>query len=480
MAAVVARGVPVAGARGRASSANRRGSSSSTSRAPGRRRSPSSSRPRYSLAYLRTRNPVARRNRRAPPSRSASSSASSRSSPGSLFAKIMWGSWWNWDPRESSYLLLVFLYAAYLFLRAAVDDPERRARIAAAYAALRRRADAVSRLRRAARHGVAPSPDRHQPAGQDPHGHADAGRLLRRARRLFGPLSSGCCRSRPARLARLAPATGPKRPREAWCVGIMRPAETCPRRSVAIAETVISQSLEKLIAVSSLGYLAAVNVVIWVGLFFYLWRLDRRITESERKPMKKGYWIAAVLTLAFLGLRPDGLPEDADALPLLRRGAQVDGRRPGHGRPRQGERPLRHRPRGALASTSSTRAGHRMPVVYRGIRPGQLQGRDLHRRDRALPGRPRSRPRSSSSSAPPSTRERRSRRPTLGAARGSGANVLMYFWPGVAAIWGAPLRGARLGVTSTSGSTAGARSSCRSRGRPTRRSRPASSSRRRS
>ncbi len=53
---------------------------------------------------------------------------------GSLFAKIMWGSWWNWDPRESSYLLLVFLYAAYLFLRSAIADPERRARIAAVYA----------------------------------------------------------------------------------------------------------------------------------------------------------------------------------------------------------------------------------------------------------------------------------------------------------------------------------------------------------
>jgi heme exporter protein C len=53
---------------------------------------------------------------------------------GSLFANIMWGTWWNWDPRESSYLLLVFLYGAYLFLRAAVEDPERRPRIAAAYA----------------------------------------------------------------------------------------------------------------------------------------------------------------------------------------------------------------------------------------------------------------------------------------------------------------------------------------------------------
>src|SRR6478752_1729091 len=52
---------------------------------------------------------------------------------GSLFAKIMWGSYWNWDPRESSFLLLIFLYAAYLFLRAAVEDPERRARMSAAY-----------------------------------------------------------------------------------------------------------------------------------------------------------------------------------------------------------------------------------------------------------------------------------------------------------------------------------------------------------
>jgi CcmD family protein len=34
--------------------------------------------------------------------------------------------------------------------------------------------------------------------------------------------------------------------------------------------------------VSSLGYLAAVNVVVWVGLFLYLWRLDRRLEQIEQ------------------------------------------------------------------------------------------------------------------------------------------------------------------------------------------------------
>lgn len=33
---------------------------------------------------------------------------------------------------------------------------------------------------------------------------------------------------------------------------------------------------------SSLGYLAAVNVVIWIGLFAYVWRLDRRVSDKER------------------------------------------------------------------------------------------------------------------------------------------------------------------------------------------------------
>jgi CcmD family protein len=33
----------------------------------------------------------------------------------------------------------------------------------------------------------------------------------------------------------------------------------------------------------SLVFLAAVNVIIWTGIFVYLWRLDRRISARERE-----------------------------------------------------------------------------------------------------------------------------------------------------------------------------------------------------
>jgi heme exporter protein C len=87
----------------------------------------------YSLAYLR------RRDRRHDDTAAAAVRlgllfAMLALLTGSLFARIMWGSFWNWDPRQSSFLLLIFLYAAYLFLRGAIEDPERRATISAAYA----------------------------------------------------------------------------------------------------------------------------------------------------------------------------------------------------------------------------------------------------------------------------------------------------------------------------------------------------------
>lgn len=53
---------------------------------------------------------------------------------GSIFAKVMWNSYWNWDPRETSIVLLLLVYGAYLGLRGALEEPERRATLSAAYA----------------------------------------------------------------------------------------------------------------------------------------------------------------------------------------------------------------------------------------------------------------------------------------------------------------------------------------------------------
>lgn len=55
---------------------------------------------------------------------------------GAIWARIEWGMYWNWDPRQTSLLISLLFYGAYLALRGAVDDPEKRARLAAAYAIL--------------------------------------------------------------------------------------------------------------------------------------------------------------------------------------------------------------------------------------------------------------------------------------------------------------------------------------------------------
>lgn len=53
---------------------------------------------------------------------------------GSIFAKVTWLSYWNWDPRETSILILLLIYGAYFALRSAIPDPDKRARLAAVYA----------------------------------------------------------------------------------------------------------------------------------------------------------------------------------------------------------------------------------------------------------------------------------------------------------------------------------------------------------
>lgn len=52
---------------------------------------------------------------------------------GAIFAQLVWGVFWNWDPRETSIVVLLLIYAAYFALRQAIDDTERRRRLAAAY-----------------------------------------------------------------------------------------------------------------------------------------------------------------------------------------------------------------------------------------------------------------------------------------------------------------------------------------------------------
>ena len=53
---------------------------------------------------------------------------------GSIFARVMWNAYWNWDPRETSIALLLLVYGAYLGLRGSIEDPERRATLSSAYA----------------------------------------------------------------------------------------------------------------------------------------------------------------------------------------------------------------------------------------------------------------------------------------------------------------------------------------------------------
>ncbi len=47
---------------------------------------------------------------------------------GSLWGQPMWGTWWVWDARLTSVLVLFFLYLGYIALVDAFDDPERGAK----------------------------------------------------------------------------------------------------------------------------------------------------------------------------------------------------------------------------------------------------------------------------------------------------------------------------------------------------------------
>jgi heme exporter protein C len=50
---------------------------------------------------------------------------------GSLWGRPMWGTYWEWDPRLTSELILFFLYLGYMGLRSAIDDVQRADRASA-------------------------------------------------------------------------------------------------------------------------------------------------------------------------------------------------------------------------------------------------------------------------------------------------------------------------------------------------------------
>src|SRR3546814_3766410 len=49
---------------------------------------------------------------------------------GSIWGKPMWGTWWDWDPRLTTELVLLFLYLGVIGLYHAIDDRRAAARAA--------------------------------------------------------------------------------------------------------------------------------------------------------------------------------------------------------------------------------------------------------------------------------------------------------------------------------------------------------------
>lgn len=53
---------------------------------------------------------------------------------GAIWGKTSWGTWWDWDPRMTSELILLFIYIGYMALRSAIEDNRRSDRASAVLA----------------------------------------------------------------------------------------------------------------------------------------------------------------------------------------------------------------------------------------------------------------------------------------------------------------------------------------------------------
>jgi heme exporter protein C len=52
---------------------------------------------------------------------------------GVIWNRAAWGVWWEWEPRLTTYLILLLMYAGYFVLRSSVQEENARARYAAVY-----------------------------------------------------------------------------------------------------------------------------------------------------------------------------------------------------------------------------------------------------------------------------------------------------------------------------------------------------------
>ena len=52
---------------------------------------------------------------------------------GAIWAKVTWGAFWHWDPRQTTIFLVFLLYSAYFALRNAIDSAEKRATLSSVY-----------------------------------------------------------------------------------------------------------------------------------------------------------------------------------------------------------------------------------------------------------------------------------------------------------------------------------------------------------
>ncbi|MDX2161875.1 MAG: cytochrome c biogenesis protein CcsA [bacterium] len=55
---------------------------------------------------------------------------------GSVWARPIWNTWWNWDPRLTADAIMILTYAAYLMLRGGIENIEQRRRFASVYGIL--------------------------------------------------------------------------------------------------------------------------------------------------------------------------------------------------------------------------------------------------------------------------------------------------------------------------------------------------------